>query len=346
MKNAVTILTRRCPHNCRYCAIRDEGKVREELTVPQWNRAWDILREMGVEFNTILGNEPWLLGSKLIDIVCHNDISYAVYTSCYAPLFRKYRDILLHKIDNLSCGVDWPLSYLERKQGRLDATERKSRDAWIALKWTRKHYPEVRCYGNITICKNNVQFVPEIVSDLDRIGVFAEVNPIHWNKDGGYDFCAAKEEVSDLLFSDTEEDTKLLQDVLNEVVIAGSKHFRSLEYLEEVSASTMIRLDWKCLGDPYGGPTIDSDGSLRVCGYRRGKRTPTFSIFDLPSKEAAWREAVYEDAMECPGCAWGCAWGYQYWKTRDESMGSRVFSHREEDEKVIEQYSRSGTSCN
>ena len=90
--------------------------------------------------------------------------------------------------------------------------------------------------------------------------------------------------------------------------------------------SHLISMNWHCLGNPYGGPTIDADGSLRVCGYRKGELTSQMSIFDLPDKWEKWRLSVFDDAMQCPRCGWSYPWMYDYWKKREPKFGKKIFS--------------------
>ena len=111
MKNSVIYLTRRCVYNCAYCGIVDNSKKRkDELSLEQWQRAFEILKEIGVEFNLILGNEPWLLGTELPQILNHTNIPYGVYTTCQESLWSKYHAhyFLEGKLNNLSIGVDIP----------------------------------------------------------------------------------------------------------------------------------------------------------------------------------------------------------------------------------------------
>ncbi len=88
----------------------------------------------------------------------------------------------------------------------------------------------------------------------------------------------------------------------------------------------LISMGGHCNGDPYGGPSVDADGGLRICGYRKGTRCGQLSIFDLPEKETEWREAVQLDAKECPGCIWSFPWMYRYWKNKNEKFGESVLT--------------------
>ena len=322
MLNALTYVTRRCPRNCNYCALRDAKDVGEELTEKQWKKAFLILHKMGIDFNLILGNETWLLEDKLVNIMQKNKVPYALYTTCPEPLFSRNREKMFSVVDNLSCGVDWSHSFLAKKLHTEDS-EKKSWDAWNGFHWAKKNYPGIDCQGTITVHKNNLTQVPSIVRELTDMGIFAGINFIHWNSDGNFDFFPEREEIERLVFPDTDEMHAMVRRVLN-IVLREPGLLQNPEMLK-VDTKILLNMGWHCKGNPYGGPTIDADGTLRLCGYRKGTYTPKFTIFDLPEHWAEWRKAVKRDAMECPGCSWSYPWMYHYWKNKDKDMGTNVF---------------------
>lgn len=321
MKNSLTYLTRRCPRNCGYCALRDAKDVGPQLGIHKWIEAFKTLEELGIDFNLILGNEPWLLGDGLLSILKENQVPYALYTTCPEPLFSKYKYDFFDSgyLDNLSCGIDYPAGIaLDIK----DDSYNKSLDAWKGFQWIKQFYPNCDTQGTMTIHKKNIKYAPKLVRDLSSIGVFIGLNFIHWNKDGKYDFFPKKEEIADLMFS--EKDYSMVADILNEIHESPGM-LQNPEFIIQ-EPSMLLNMGWHCKGDPYGGPTIDADGHLRVCGYRRGVHTPKFTIFDLPKHLDAWQEAVHQDAMECPGCSWSYPWMFSYWNSMDSNMGKQVFT--------------------
>jgi len=322
MKNALTYLTRKCPRACEYCAIRNAEGLGTPLKPAQWQEAFLRLKDMGIEFNLILGNETWLLGTNLIEILSGNTIPYALYTTAPPFLFHQFRYRLFNAgIDNFSCGIDYP--YTEIAQTiRDEDSKRKSYDAWLAFVWVRKHFPGVDTQGTVTIHRKNYMYLPQLVHELASIGVFIGVNFIHWNIDGKYDFFPPRHEISELLFQ--PQDMTQLQNVLD-AILACPEKLQNPEMLRD-TPENLTNMKWHCGGDPYGGPSIDADGSCRVCGYRKGVRTSKFTIFDLPEKEAEWRIAVERDTMDCPGCYWSYPWMYHYWQNKDAKFGQKVFS--------------------
>jgi len=313
-------LTRRCPRHCHYCNIRDATNVGPELTIPQWKDAFKVLKELKVEFNLILGNEPWLLGEYLVDLL-KDGIPYALYSSASIPLFGRYAKALFENgINNLSTGVDYPKGYFSTSF--QDDSLKKSEDAWDKIRWVREFYPKAQVHATITVHKLNYLYLPRIVNELTEVGAFSNINFIHWNKDGKYDFFPDEKELKGLLFE--KEDHYKLRTVLNEVL--QNPGLLQNPQMLEMDTSMLVDMGWHCKGDPYGGPTIDADGRLRVCGYRKGHYTSFMNIFDLPEHEDHWEEAVYQDAMECPGCSWSCPWMFRYWKDNDPEMGAKVFT--------------------
>lgn len=322
MMNSLTYLTRRCPRKCGYCALRDAKDLGPELTTTQWCKAFQILKEIGVDFNLILGNETWLLGYDLLLILKENKVPYALYTTAPEPLWSKYRNAFFESgvIDNLSCGMDYPIIKGIYEE---DDSYHKSVDAWKAFKWIKEYHPNVDTQGNITAHKKNLKLLPLLVDQLSELGIFVGMNFIHWNSDGNFDFFPPKEDIKELLF--TEEDFPEVVSVLNRI-IQNPGRLQTVEVLQIIASNPkFLLMGWHCQGNPYGGPSIDADGSLRVCGYRRGTRTTKFSIFDLPEKFLEWQEAVYLDAMECPGCNWAYPIMFHYWDTTDVAFGRKVF---------------------
>ena len=329
MMNAFTYITRACPRNCDYCSIKSGSKSRGRMTEEDWIDAFAILKDIGVTFNLILGNETWLLGEKLLRILEKNEVPFALYTTAPPKLFEKYREKFFGSgvIDNLTCGIDYSIKYLMALRRPLTDTEQKSYDGWKALIWAKGHYPDLDMQGNITVYQQNYRQLINLVTELTELSVFQGVNLIQWNRDEKYDFFPNKEAMKDYLFKEKDLDRLLIQfrTVLTRPHLLHHPEVLNLtpEILKE-----MVAMNWHCGGNPYGGPTIDSDGSLRCCGYRKGTVTPQFLISDLayPSQLKNWKNAVFFDAMECPGCSWSFPRMFAHWSETDEKFGRDVFT--------------------
>jgi len=323
MINACTFLTRKCPRNCNYCNA-SKIKKEDELDWLDWVQVNSILKKIGVGFNLILGNETWLLGSKLNRIMSLNEVPYALYTTCPPHLFNRYKDEYFGDngcIDNLSCGIDHSLTHLS-ESCKTDM-EIKSGHGWMGLDYVRTNYPHVDCQGTVTIHKQNYTQLPEIVENLSQIDVFIGVNVIHWNKDNGFDFFPHSKNIRDFLFS--KRDIPKLQKIFENVLGIKDALIQNREMLNPNLVPHLIKTDWHCRGNPYGGPTIDSDGMLRCCGYRKGKQASQYSIFDLPKSFDSYMKAVEADALECPGCFWSYPYLYKFWEGRNGNFIKKAF---------------------
>lgn len=322
MINSLTYLTRRCPNKCSYCKISREKIT--EMAPQLWTRAWDILKELGVTFNLILGNEPWILGYNLPIIMQHNQTPFAMYTSCNTLLYTSYSRTFFNSfLDNFSCAVDYSKDYLHGKAFHIDDMERKSENSWFLLRCVKEDYPKVDCQGLITIHAKNLDQVPSIVKDLSEMGVFVGVNLIHHARDDQIDFAPTREEMEGFLL-DKPGDVAHLAEVFQQVKDIPNNLVMNPDYLD-YQVEKLVAKAFHCAGNPYGGPTIDADGSLRCCGYRRGKHTSKLHIFDLPKKLDAWKEAVHQDASECAGCSWGYMLMYHKLLAEPE-FGKKVFT--------------------
>lgn len=323
MKNALTYLTRKCPRACNYCALRNANGMGPELTEVQWVQAFAILNKLSLDFNLILGNETWVLKESLIPIMKMNKVPYALYTTCPEPLFTEMRDTLFGTgvVDNLSCGFDYAPPYGDSIS---EDSFKKSKAAWKGFQWLKENYPTLDSQGTVTVHKMNYEDLPKIIKILTDLGVFIGVNFIHWNMDGGFDFFPDGKDIQHLLF--TDGDVPALLSVLRQV-LQSPGNLQNPEFLQAVIDNPkVIQMQWHCGGNPYGGPTIDADGSLRVCGYRKGSETPKFSIFDLPEKWDEWQQAAMHDARKCPGCFWSYPWMFHYWHEKDTAFGKKVFT--------------------
>ena len=329
MKNALTYMTRACPRHCDYCDIATSKPIKNELNATEWKEAFNILHNMGVDFNLILGNEAWLLGDDLIDIMNQNQVPFAMYTTAPVTLFYNFKHRFFSgPIDNLSCGIDYSYKYLAEKKVSgdwMNDMEKKSYDGWHALMHTKAYYPHVDTQGNITIHRQNIDQLETIVQELFDFKVFTGINFIHWNSDGQFDFFPEKRELRSLTFKwwDYPKLVHTFKRILSKTHSIQHPEILPTTYRDVHMVSNMR---WHCKGDPYGGPTIDADGSLRCCGYRKGDEAPKFSVFDLLTDEAHWKEAVRYDALNCPGCSWSYPRMYEYWK-RAPDFAKKVFTN-------------------
>ncbi|MFA7115490.1 MAG: radical SAM protein [Candidatus Omnitrophota bacterium] len=314
LRQTCIYLTRICPYRCNYCNLCHSNLAKPEMSTEKWLEALRILKKNGISFNLFLGNETWLFKQDLIRIIKETPIPYAMYTSCNPNVFRKYADEMFSNgLDSLSCGCD---TIQTEWKDRQNDEERKAFYALQAFLYTRQKYPNVDCQATCTIGGSNVHEVASLVNNFSHIiKMFVGLNYIHANTDGGFDFfpeIAKMRDTGTLL--DSQYKFALLGRLHDELYLMLHKHGdHRVQNLEDflniplVFGKTGVTNDlWHCNGNPYGGPTIDADGSLRLCGYRKGTTVSEMSIFDLDSKDgwSEWQRRVKADSAQCPGCVW------------------------------------------
>lgn len=318
-------LTRKCPHKCAYCALRDSSLQRPELTTEEWKFVFDLLRDLGVEFHLLLGNEL-LMRSDIVDIISHLNttrVPYAFYTTCPLWLMDVYAQRLVDiGLTNASSGIDivpggdWPHAgiYVTRKS------------AWglTGLKWFRDHgVPDLQ--GTITVSKINTGRVVEVIERITKENVWCGINTIHWNKDGGFDFFPKRHIIENLLLTqrDIDYDAMAIKQAHLNGLLAVQNPLEFWDAWREYG----VRLDWHCKA--FQIITVDADGSLRCCGYRKGRNSPCMSIFDLdtPSGMEHYYNLWEKDQCECPGCFWSYPWMAEHLLTKesDRDYGLEVF---------------------
>ena len=292
-------VNRQCPRHCPYCTERNAPLKGKELNIEQWKRVIDKLDSLGIVFNLFLGNDSLLLGKEFIDLVRYlkGRRDYAFYTSFYPSVFEPLKeDIVKSGIYNLSAGIDF-----------LDGDNElgiKGKDGTRGLLWAKDiGVPDLQ--ATLTLHKKNISVCENVVKFFSQRGIWSEINVIHWNLDGGFDFFP--ERMEEFILEDTSELRKLVHDLV--------EGMRRKEYLIHSPPEYLLGIpiyglnqSWHCKNTRI--LTIDCDGYLRTCGYRPGRRLSSYTIFDLGDKltldeyVALWKL----DSSECSGCYWAYTW--------------------------------------
>jgi len=290
--------TRKCFRKCEYCRIRDNSSGNKELDVKEWKEVVKILNYLGVEFNLILGNEPLARPEEFIELIPEfNKLeSYAVYSSAGPELFDKYKYKMIDAgLKNFSTGMD----FLDAEQGDIG---KKSVDGLRNTLWMKEHgVPLTFCVT--TISKLNLPYLEDIMHAVCSKGLVWALNVVHYDMDGGFDFFPPKEEIPDFVL--TKEDVPLLKKqiaVMKKGIENGYRIQNTplyFDYLENKGWD----LRWHCK-EPL--LSMDADGKMRLCGYRKGEEVNKFSIFDLTNEKKLreFIDAWYVDNHVCCGCYW------------------------------------------
>jgi len=316
-------LTRACPHKCSYCALRDSPLQRPELTTEEWIDAFDILHSLGVDFHLLLGNEL-LMRRDIVQIISYlssTGVPYAFYTTCPSYLMKQHAQRLVDVgLSNASCGIDvTPESYWP---GSDIYIERKAKSGLEGLKWFRdKGVSDLQ--GTITISKINTGRLAEVIQMLTNEKIWCGANTIHWDVDGGFDFFPVREKIEHLLL--TQKEISRDAEHVRSLYLAGELALQNpLEYWDAWEEHG-VDLSWHC--GPPQILTVDADGSMRCCGYRKGIHSSNMHIFDLPKQLDNYWDAWYKDQRDCPGCFWSYPWMAEHLliKESDVDYGLGVF---------------------
>jgi MoaA/NifB/PqqE/SkfB family radical SAM enzyme len=305
-------LTRQCPRACEYCRIR-ESKIDKELTPEQWVEALHILKEAGVEFNLFLGNEPFMLKEGLVHIIENcKDINYGMYSASPEELFNKYADKVIDAgLKNYSIPIDLigvPTDYTgDIKDKSLQGLEN--------LKYMRDN-GVTELYGLMTISKLNYKYVEQIAKIVNDAGAVIGFNVIHWNTDGKFDFFPGKEDMQEYILG-PEEKKELSKSFANILKLKQEGKLRIQNNLQWFGDLFLYcdELNWHCTHPQI--LTVDSDGSFRVCGYRKGEHISKYNIFNFRDDMDGFMRAWIQDKEECPGCFWAYPYLSEQWMDAD-----------------------------
>ena len=306
--------------DCEYCAIK-KTKVARELTISEWRKAFDVLKYLGCEFNLILGNEVMLLEEKLVELVRYlyeQKTEYAMYSTCPETLLDKLKKPLVSaKLKNLSCGFD--------SLGRNDSIGIKSRRGLMSMIEMKRMIKGLDTQGTITLSKINLNEVIGLLKILTNHGIWGAVNSIHWDIDGMYDFFPPKELLKDFIIDDRKRFLEVCKE-LKELTLSGEIMIQNPPEYFDALALHGLDMSWHCTQPLI--ITVDADGMLRLCGYRRGTVVPKFSIFDMIDRRKfeEYVKVWKKESQECPGCFWSYFWMAENFICTDQKeYGTKVF---------------------
>jgi len=316
-------LTRFCPMKCDYCRLRDSKLTEPELDVAHWKLAFTELEELGCSFHLILGNEP-LAVRGIVDLIwwMGSRMPYAMYSSCSPGLFDSMKHSLAQAgLKNLSCGCDI-LDF--SRDVRLGDMEIKSRRAFSALQEAKVLGIPDR-HGTLTVSRQTLGHALATVKQLTDKDIWVAINFLHWDKDGGFDFFPKAEEIPDLMFRESDrswfEDSILK--IKDELIKGNIQVQNPPEYFDDAIKHGMD-MSWHCKMPLIY--SVDADGRMRCCGYRRGTHSPKFSIFDVRKNFSDFVIANDQDRQDCPGCFWSYWWqADHFYETEQKEFGMGVF---------------------
>lgn len=313
-KQATIYLNRECPRRCPYCDITLK-QPKNELTVNQWNEAFNLLRERGVEFFLILGTEPLVMGDKIVEIVDFLDkehYNYGFYTTSPEPYFTNLMDKLINAgIKNWSSGIDfvdevyengkWSALTNELVKLQRNSLVKKAEESLKAMKIMEPFVEELLVL--ITISKMNIEMVPKMiiyfVENLKNVHI--GLNFVEWSKEKGTMDFAKNKTSGEYFFS--APDVPMLAQLRYELFHLDEKYKKHIQtplsYFNNITH--ILNLDYCCKWKNLS-VGVDYDGTLRLCGYK--KLSEVVSVFDMENNYERVLDVLYMDWNKCKGCYW------------------------------------------
>jgi len=326
-RSASIYLNRACPRKCPACDVVKGGF--STMCASRWMEAFDILRDRGVSFFLILGAEPLVYPRRdLLDLVSYwsrEDFEYGFYTAAPLSKFEELKRPLIESgLLNWSSGCDFvPVVYDELKsEGKLsdlciDLVENSEGGAELRKKAEDVLYAmgEMLSLGiseaqlTITVYRSNIEFVPEMVQwMLDQFPSPLCVSLNYVNRgDIGLDF-ASSGPSSDRFFL-REEDATVFDEFVSKMDGLGEEYWDRIQVPRSYLFDRGLPLTLDRRGSPHYCPvSVECDGSMRLCGYRRGDGLDEWSVFDLADddKFLSFLQSWEFQATHCFGCGWNC----------------------------------------
>lgn len=310
------LLTRRCNLRCDYCSIvRDYESKAPEYPDMKYYLENEMSAETIIEglrrfklhnpecFHILYGGEPFLR-KDLSDIInyCNKEkIFYTIITN-NSEQIRPLIEKLFSKVDyveGLTSSVD-PIIFNKNASGDIVL---KSISGIKELTKFRGFVKDL--VAEVTVTNDTVQYLHQLVKDLDSRGISSSITFIDIAKSPYYDFSNVRDR-SLLVYPSAklaEEFRKIFNDKLN--IHMGR------ELIEKIWGSLPSNMDCKNCHD-VRTLTIDADGTIRTCLRIRGVNTPTsINLSNLFTKEnelsphLKWHLAT-DRRWYCKKCNWTC----------------------------------------
>lgn len=297
--------TRKCNLSCEYCRIAD-NHFRKELSFEDALIAMDKINQRFPDlFWCILGGDSTAFGrTRLLKLMSEFDRHKIFYglVSNSKIINKTLAEQLVNEggLTNWTVSVD-SLSNLTGYRGKKASYGLNAIQLFRAL-----HVKDL--HATITVTRNTLSGLPELVKFLSALGVWSEITPIHYAKSSFYDFASFPEDMPDMVFN--KDDINHVDEIMHQII--EMKHAGYLvhnldEYLLDWK-NLLVGLEWSC--KHYSVLTIDADGNLRPCIHIYGNKLRKINALTLHNY--SWddiQEAFYQDKkVQCRGCLWNCSY--------------------------------------
>ncbi len=298
--DAKILITRKCNLNCAFCKIRRDEKLKTELSLSQWEKAFENLKEVGVETIQILGGEPTTREdiTEIIKLLNDYGFFYSIESNSHFndEMFKKLIDA---GIKGYSTDVSWSHTPPEKDWFVSKTTEgqkmlAKMKDAGVPYLET-----------NVIITRRNLEELPLTVKKLSDDGVWCNLIPVHYGSEYKWELrsCDVPDD-----FKIRKEDSEMVRSALEKIIDMKKEGYlilNSVGYFEDLIKVNCSPIGWHC--DAFPRLRIDSDGSLWVCNDVRGKTADKYNVLHLSLEtlekfKQDWK--LDEMRLNCPGCSW------------------------------------------
>jgi len=320
--------TRRCNFRCTGCRIR-ETRPGRELSIGEWRRAFERMQQLGFDTVKVLGGEPTVREDlpQLIRVLNDMKISYTIESNSFAPL-----EIYKRLLDAGIKGYTTDVHTLGASFGPNDLERKKSEKGLEALNFFKQHGVPL-LEANIVVSKRNINELPDIVEELEDMGVWSNLIPLHYHRRA----CAGRlfifrgyadeipekykfrtqdkgEERSRHAFRLAEEEVKTIDRVMMKLLKMKVRACRENRPTIINPASFLISFS-ACAGlhrfhcTTFHHLRMDADGRLLICNDVRGEGN--YNILELtPEKFSEFKEYWQnsEERNACCGCFWPPVW--------------------------------------
>lgn len=291
--NAGIRLTRQCNMKCIYCNIN--SAIRKDLTLDEWKKAVDIIKNLGAKEIVILGGEPTLY-PYIVELVEYISKDAKLTCNLTTNAFGNF-DLVKQLLDNGLNSLGVSVDNLDFKNS---ISPLKAKNGLNLIEYLTCNYVNPNITNYTVLNKKNVDSIVDLIKYMNEKCISTYILPFHWGNEGTFDHRKNNEKFAFV----TDEDIKDYIDTIDKIIDmkkSGFKIKNSIEFLEN-SKKHIKNLDWKCNG--LSELRIDSDGKLVCCCDKIGNVNNDFTIFNLPERLDEFYLERLKDAENCKGCLW------------------------------------------
>jgi MoaA/NifB/PqqE/SkfB family radical SAM enzyme len=274
----------------------------DELSLTDWQRAYENLKQIGIKTVKLLGGEPtikpWL--PELLRYSHHVGLKTAVLSN---SLFAD--ETLQDLVDGGMWGYFASVDGIEAIKTIDQDASKKSKNGYQMLRKLKEHGVPLLA-ANVVINKTNMWEIPEVVQRLSDEGFYSNRCTIQYTTNEEKEFCRTT--LSDE-YRFTEQDRPALQELAQTLIDlkrSGVKISIPESYLRDMPRYAVYS-DWQC--ETPVQLRVDADGGLMLCNEYRTSLADTYNITTLtPERYAQFLQdwQTVKASLECDGCYWSC----------------------------------------